>query len=360
MPTMPGGGVAQAAADTLALLLQADQELRRRAMAVPSAAPGRDPLRRRLCRGAGPLPVGPWRTRPRGGAAWRDDARVGLLPGLRTPDMLKFNGVSGCVRVGRGIGCTELFAPSGLALPPWIPDPIPPFLTLINTPIAGAAQAEARLPTDLAGLTDEEKVERRKQQAREYSAGAGAGREMKVELIDEVEDLGFMRTSSSGAPRLHGALGRRPLHGHPLRQPGHQVPVAPGRRGPAGTVSLKCGLCVNIGRMIDRFGLGPADPNAPFIRLPWLMTRVPASLTCPCDRSTINRSFWKLIHASDHAGCAFAQPARADQKRRRSAAVPRLHVVCRLLRAHGRHAQVRLPGGRVLPLGAFGKDGIRD
>ena len=96
MPTMPGGGDAQAATDTLALLLQADQELRRRAMAVPSTAPAVDATTAAALSSApGPMAVGPLAGKERvvvlPGVT---TARVGLLPGLRTPAMLKFNGVS--------------------------------------------------------------------------------------------------------------------------------------------------------------------------------------------------------------------------------------------------------------------------
>jgi len=62
-------------------------------------------------------------------------------------------------------------------------------------------------PTDLAGLTDEEKVERRKQQAREYSRQARERNgKMKAQLLDELEDLDLMRTIFEAAPHVYMIL----------------------------------------------------------------------------------------------------------------------------------------------------------
>ena len=60
-----------------------------------------------------------------------------------------------------------------------------------------------KAPEDLAGLTDEEKVHRRKQQAREYSKRARErGSEMRVELTKEVKALRFTRDVFELAPHI--------------------------------------------------------------------------------------------------------------------------------------------------------------
>jgi hypothetical protein len=60
-----------------------------------------------------------------------------------------------------------------------------------------------KAPSDLSGLTDEQKVERRKEQAREYSKRARQrGSEMKTEMAKEVMALGFARDVFEKAPHV--------------------------------------------------------------------------------------------------------------------------------------------------------------
>lgn len=58
-------------------------------------------------------------------------------------------------------------------------------------------------PTDLTGLTNAQRVERRKQQAREYSKRAREReKEMKDEIAKEVVALGFVRDVFEMAPHV--------------------------------------------------------------------------------------------------------------------------------------------------------------
>lgn len=62
-------------------------------------------------------------------------------------------------------------------------------------------------PTDLSGLTDEQKVERRKQKAREYSKRARQrGSDMKTEMTEEVSALTFAREIFERAPQVYLVL----------------------------------------------------------------------------------------------------------------------------------------------------------
>ena len=58
-------------------------------------------------------------------------------------------------------------------------------------------------PTDLSGLTDEQRVERRKQQARVYSKQARERlKDEKAEMAKDVEDLAFAREVFEMAPHV--------------------------------------------------------------------------------------------------------------------------------------------------------------
>jgi hypothetical protein len=141
MPTMPGGGGdARAVVSPMALLLQAEEELRRRAMAAAAAAPTTTaraapaaaalpasvaavaPHPQAFHVGLGPLalpsatPPDPPSSGPLAGDVpltvlpGVTGARVGMLSGLRTPHMLKFNGV----RASRGDGAAGLWGERAL------------------------------------------------------------------------------------------------------------------------------------------------------------------------------------------------------------------------------------------------------
>lgn len=212
----PAAGGSERSGSPLAILLQADQELRRRDLAAasapaaaassPEAAMGPPPGAAGLTTASMPPPLsfGPLAGEPMTTILLGvTGARMGMLPEMRTPAILRFSGVS------RGAGRSRMAMDGvGGAVPCAGGRPSHHSLNLLSTKQSYTHPQERpkqkrKSPTDLSGLTDEEKVERRKQQAREYSKRARErDSDVKAELAKEVEALRFVREVFEEAPHV--------------------------------------------------------------------------------------------------------------------------------------------------------------
>jgi PAS domain-containing protein len=243
-PALNGGG----STSPLAVLLEADEELRRRAamaqlaaaaqavtapqanaapaagMAVtvsqaPAVAPA-PPLPKRPRElappstkppafklgsvvVAAPVPVVTPGGLPEGFLPGMMGGRVGLLSGVRPIDKLEYYGV-------RAVDGCSVDAAGMIDPTIWLPytdveTHTLSFCTQLN--VQELPKKKRASPTDLSGLTDEEKVERRKRQAREYSRQARVrNSEMKAQLLEEVDALYLMRTIFEDAPHVYMVL----------------------------------------------------------------------------------------------------------------------------------------------------------